>query len=433
MAGIRKNNGLIDPKKFGADESSPDNTQAIQDAIDAAYEKNLPVIFTGMFDCQDHLYIYGNVALKAANIGDGLRLTASPSNNFYWIIAGTKSFGATTANGLIDTWTGYIEGVTFKSTVPGSTNIAESHIRAINLMSYQDVAIRDSVFDFTEIANSGMGAVGRYNNANFLNGSSVQNGSVVSSCIAKIGPSASTSEAFGFSTCSNVSVANCTVRNFGDDVVAVHKVEGFAISDNDLETVDGRILAESSRRGSISDNTIKRIDTPSGTVSGGSMIYIFNLLGDDSAQVCSDISVTGNTIVHANNLTSATYGLRVAGSKRIKIDSNFVQNCGSFGYGVTWEGQQMPPAWTDPEGVEADTIARIRDLQVRDNFAPGTTVMGGLGAEIPGPVSSSGNFPIPSNITSSGSENPVEVNGHEISVDGSGRLVIDGVVVGGQS
>lgn len=358
----------------GSDETA--SVQAAFDAAGAAPGKakilvDLPVTV------HDNLYLHGLVDLES--VGDGeIILDAEPENSAYWIICGTTGYGATDANGMIVPWSGTISA-RFRLTADGWA------LRMINPMVCEDWYIEKSIFDVREVGQTTVGinapgGIGGYNNANFANPPFRRRGHIRKNIfLAEQGEHGS--EPIGIGSAEGLWVEDNWCYGWGDDL-GIHWCSDVSLKGNKVWSTDGRLLVNSTTNFTIEDNYIERIALPDGTwLSGGSLIFVS--IESSAGAAPSDFIVARNLCQHGSGITSSTYGIRIRGARRWKCVDNVVRDDTGFGRGITYSGQDAG-AWTDPEGVDNDGKARIRDFTISGNDVSDTAeATHGIREEVP--------------------------------------------------
>jgi hypothetical protein len=239
------------------------------------------------------------------------------------------------------------------------------------------VVIEECTFDCTQSGESEIGAIAGGNNTAFLSQPFRTNVRVSGNrLLAAQGERGS--EGVGLSAAERVELSANAIEGFGDDAVGLHGVSDFYVAGNRCATVDGRIYLGSSRRGSVLNNDVTRVAAAGGSwVNGGGLVWaVLEYAGGASAP--SDLVIAGNRLTVPAGVTGHTYTIRLRGARRVECTGNEVTDL-SGGWGIEPELQpQRLAGWSDPEGLDADGLARARSCRVTGN-----TLLGALAGRTP--------------------------------------------------
>lgn len=351
------------PLDFGAAGNGlADDTAAVQQAFDSG-AGGVPVVLPAgkVFLCSDHLYLYG--ATRFSGPGT-LLLDVNPQHGAYWINAGITGYGATLANGKTSTWTGTMEGVTLRTTA----QVTDPGLRLFNVHRCENARVQGCTFDVRPSGLLDVGGFGTNNNAAFCN-DAYRKGLRVTDNRFLAAQGQHGSEGVGVSHASDVWVTGNLIDGFGDDPIGLHAVEDFHVTDNHCRSVDGRLYLSNSRRGVVRGNHLERIAAPDGTFFGGGGL-LWAEVEYTGYPAPSDLTIDGNELYLPAGLSGPTYTIRLRGVRRLIYHGNRCHD--ASGQGIPPECQpQRLVGWSDPEGLEDDDVARVREVHACGNLLTG--------------------------------------------------------------
>ncbi len=180
------------------------------------------------------------------------------------------------------------------------------------------------------------------------------------------------SEGIGFGAMTHLWVLDNYIHGFGDDPIGLHAVDHITVRGNRCFSRDGRILLQSCRWGTVSDNHVERIANPDASFASGGSLLETNL-NDTTAPACTGLTIARNRLVLPNGIASATYMIRAQGGLRDSaiLDNELVSNTANAQSGISIEAETLV-GWSDPTGVDPSTTARVHKLRVAGNHSGGT-------------------------------------------------------------
>lgn len=358
---------------FGAvGDGTADDSAALQRGFDEMGRVGGLLHFPpGAYRVTRNLYTWGGTSIEGvygqSTVLLDSDLTQADGTQYWWV------FGATHRGGDAVPWSGTLQGMRLSASPKAPTDWC----RMIQLLDVDGGRLVNNVIDARPRGLSRIGGIFGGNDADWLTGGHGRRDILIRDNVLTAAQDQNGSEGIGLASASGVVISGNRVSGFGDDAIAVHGAcTDFIISNNTVQTVDGRILVDGSTRGVVSGNIIERVATPAGAwVSGGSMLHCLNSASSSPAP--ADLTITGNVVKHGVGITSNTYGIRLEGVRRAAVSGNNVYSGNAFGGGIAWAGQAVP-GWVDPEGVDADGIARAREITVSGNrFSPAIVTMNG--------------------------------------------------------
>lgn len=181
------------------------------------------------------------------------------------------------------------------------------------------------------------------------------------------------SEGIGLNQWDTATVAYNEVDGVADDAIGIHFCKNITIYSNQLTSTDGRLYLSQSIDCTITGNKISRVPSrSSGQFSPGiALIYIGHENNVANAfPTPTNITVSDNELIYPQGSIDQGAAITVYGPRNVVISRNTVRNDSSTG---TQVGVHLLPyvygdgLWTDPTGVEADGVARVRAIEFDGN------------------------------------------------------------------
>lgn len=376
-----------------------DDSEDFQEALDAASNQSATLLIPAncAIRTTKNLFISGTCNIIGAGETSVIICDAdlgSHLGRLYWMSVGITKHRNN--SGMQKTFSGSISDICIKATSNAKFN------RALFIFNTSHFVLSNVHFDFSEGTSTAsyifFGATSSGFNNNWAPSGQqyLQNISILNN---KISAAHNTTDSEGFGVClaTNVVIADNTIYGVGDDPIGCHTITGLEISNNKCYSIDGRILVTNSTDVDILGNYCERVCSPNGTWHGGGAMIMVSLEGDNSFPAPTDIHIGNNVIFIPEQVPSYTYGIRIRGGRDVTIISNLlVMDSSGGGGGIRIEADTSYGNWVDPTGVDADHIARPRNIAVArngcDGLYPGPVEQSGATGTLPGPFSVKGNM-----------------------------------------
>lgn len=183
-------------------------------------------------------------------------------------------------------------------------------------------------------------------------------------------------EGIGHGQCDYIWVRDCLADGVGDDALGLHSCSHITVDGFKGRATHGRIYLSNCTDFSVEDYYIERIANPAdGMFEGGGGLFFLDM-EDNSQPICSRGRIVSGELVLPNGVPSATYMARFRGARDIDVDGMQFR-CGTTNTsaGLTLESVTTV-GWSDPEGLDAGTKARVRNCSFRGLHTTGTVDVG---------------------------------------------------------
>lgn len=287
----------------------------------------------------------------------------------YLINCGIPSIGGTPK-----AWSGFIKGVKFtcrSTTGDWRYTIMLHYVRGCEVSA--------NLFDYTPLVAGQQyphSSVEGFNNNAYNSVSNIREDIRICDNEVKAKQDQNGGQGFGCNYGKRIFILNNTVRGMADDPVGLHGCDDFVIAGNKLYITDGRIYLGSCKNGLVYANRIERIaGGASGLYYGGGSYIQAEIENPVSLpQAPTNIDIFHNTlVVPAAAFSIAFYGIRVSGGRKVAIEGNklICNSSSTLTYGISVEPKSGLTGWTDPDGIDAGTVCKSRDVAVAGNICSG--------------------------------------------------------------
>jgi parallel beta-helix repeat protein len=311
----------LTPEQFGAKgDGIHDDTPHIQRLLKACSETpNSRCIFRKgkNYLVQDALFVWGKTDLEAED--QDSTLTFAVHDKPYLI-----NFGLKNINQLGEVFTGSVNGLTFKIA-------AGDNGRILYFWRVQDIKITNNNFLPGKFAYSATSSGN--NNAWVLNGNinCIRKNIYIANNKIIAQSDAWGSEGIGLGGFSGGLIENNTVSGVGDDAIGIHYSDNILIQNNNLKSVDGGILINSSSNMTVKNNQMERMaPAPNGKVYEG--IYLvflgFENAKEVTAAMSSNINIVGNTLIYPEATVEKGAAIYIYSGNNVLIEGNTILNKG---------------------------------------------------------------------------------------------------------
>jgi hypothetical protein len=395
----------IDVKAFGATgDGVSDDTASVQQAFRAAAAHGGVVyIPPGIYRITSNLFLWGNVDVVGAGPPSILQLDADLiSGHAYWICLGLPAI-----HGPTSPYSGYWKNLTIHATARAGA------AHSFNVFGATNYGWIHCTFDFIAPGTTqNVGSIACQNNGNYTAGPYIRKNALIQGCTFLWNQSANAparggnAEGIGHGGTQGLRIIGNYVRGAGDDAIGVHVCDDVAIIGNQLFTIDGGIALSNVRRCLVANNHLQYVAGSDRRLASG--MGIRALIESKDGPAPQDIEIVGNTIVYAANPHDSRdsgvggYFVRLQGARNVNVVGNIC---------LDQRPQEHPSApqrrqifveattvkdWSDPDGVEPDSTARVRNVCVANNtlmavaggcVGGAIVVSGASPPTVPGPVS----------------------------------------------
>jgi Right handed beta helix region len=357
---------VISPISFGAiGDGVTDDTQAFQKALTLCSKQGTTCVVPAgkSFLITAPLYIWGKANLVGDKLQGSIVFNAGASPYL-------MNIGISGPQMLEPPFSGEISGIAFK-VVGGNSG------RTLFFWRTVGAVITKNHFDFGPYSYSATSS-GNDNNV-------VVNG--FTNCIRKdIKITDNTvvatsnwdgSEGIGLGSFDGALIMNNKITGVGDDPIAIHFSENVKILNNDLRSVDGRLIVVNSKHVEIANNRHERIRSPKdGTFYGGiSLLYI----GFEDVSVANnfaaptDMQIHHNTLYYPDGSVDAGAAIYLYALRDVTVENNQVINDSSTGIAIALHLLPLPLTvpWEDPDKIDSPKVARVHNASIIGNTSLG--------------------------------------------------------------
>lgn len=345
-----------------------------------------------------NMFLHGSCSIRGLGVNNSstIQCDADLANDWgraYWLCLGISNHK--NDGGVQDAFNGTISNLCVKA----SSNAKFS--RGIFIFNTSNLTISNVLFDYrsgtSNVNECLFGATSSGNNSNWEpQGAKTISNITVTGCTIVANHRYTDSEGIGIGNASNVTISHNFIYGVGDDPIGCHFIDGLTITNNFCYSIDGRILTNNCTDVEVSNNYCERIPEFGTTWYGGGSMTMAGLEGNNNCPAPENLLIKDNVIVIPNQTTAYTYGIRILGGRTVTIDSNIIQmNSPNGGGCIRIEADTAYPSWTDPDGIDADHIARPRNITITNNLLnglyPGGIQQTGVATTLPGPFNVSCN------------------------------------------
>lgn len=185
------------------------------------------------------------------------------------------------------------------------------------------------------------------------------------------------SEGIGLGDFNGAVISNNSIVGVGDDPIGVHYCENVKISNNYMESVDGRLYISNSRNVDIVNNVVKRMPSLLDKTfhKGIALIYIgFELYGrKNSLSAPTNIKVYHNALYYPPGAIDTGAAIYIYAPRNVEVTNNSINNDSKY---VKASAIHLLPArfkakWMDPDSRDGVNMARVYDVSITGNVAAG--------------------------------------------------------------
>lgn len=356
----------LDVRSFGAvGDGAADDTRAVQRCLRAAAAVSGQVVFSpGVYRITDNLFTYGRT--DVVGMGGRLLFDGKPTHERYFWAFGIDRYGANPENGGVRTWSGFLRDLT----IVVSDNY-QSRSVLIGLLNAEHWRMSNVSIDETLCTPPLYPCpISAISHAYWCIPYRVSHG-VIDGCTLLANGGTAGNGGWSIVDASHVKVMGCDCHGFADDC-------GFTTStdiqccNNRLTISLGGIMLSGVTRAVVCGNVVSRVSKADGGGVGGGIGLIKTFLESARQPAPSDIVISDNIVRHSDDLEREDQGILLRAVRRCVCHDNLVTSSTRYGRGVQVEGYDVNHlGWTDPEGLDADGVARARDVSVHHNTCLG--------------------------------------------------------------